>query len=310
MRDLFGNEISQKPVRINIYADEVYGKECPYSKNIWHYIGIVIENLETPLIDDIIRIRFLGNFDKESPYYHKNNKIVHWSEIHTADTKNISKRWLEYILDPNQSRKTYYSYILGLNDNYLDKEEFDIENEFNSKYNRFFRSAVLYAIRVFFNGSRIKVKNIYHEDGQQRYCNYFPWHIIHKLNNEEKNIEFCCKDITFLPKDHKKDPRSNIIQLCDVVLGVSTSIIHGFNESKASVYRKELADLYFDMFQRIINNPNNKNSQFEYSNRIMIRFFPKQKTDPCTIDRSKNQFYTRRKLAYAEQKSHQLTLRF
>ena len=65
-----------------------------------------------------------------------------------------------------------------------------------------------------------------------------------------------------MPKDHKKDPRSNIIQLCDVVLGVSTSIIHGFNESKASVYRKELADLYFDMFQRIINNPNNKNSQF------------------------------------------------
>jgi len=81
----------------------------------------------------------MGNYDVHSPYYEKNNKIVHWNEIRIADTKNICKRWFNYILNPGRSSSKFYSYILGLNDSYLEKEEFDIKDEFNSKYNRFFR---------------------------------------------------------------------------------------------------------------------------------------------------------------------------
>jgi len=309
LRDLFGNEIYQKTVRINIYADEVYGKECPYSKNIWHYIGIIIENLESPLIDDIVSKRFMDNFDQDSPYYHKNNKIVHWSEIRTADAKNICKRWFEYILDPNKSRKTFYSCILGLNDSNLNKDEFDTEDDFNSKYNRFFRSTVLYAIKTFFNGKQVNVENIYHEEGQQHYNNYFPWYTIYKLKQEE-NIQFNCDEITFLPKDHKIDRRSNIIQLCDTILGVSTSIIHGIEKSKASKYREELADQYCDMFRKIIDNPRNKNSQYEYYNRIIINFFPKEITAPDDIRRNMHQFYSCRPLFYIEQNSGQLRFEF
>jgi len=72
-----------------IYADEIYAKKCPYTKHLWHYIGIIIENLEMPLINDIIDIRYIKNFDQRSHYYDKNNNIVHWSKIRTADTKNI-----------------------------------------------------------------------------------------------------------------------------------------------------------------------------------------------------------------------------
>lgn len=308
MKDLFGNEVIEKPVNINIFADEVYGKICPYTKNIWHYLGIIVEDLDHPLLDDIIHERFMGNYDVHSPYYEKNNKIVHWSDIRIADTKNICKRWFNYILNPGRSSSKFYSYILGLNDSYLEKEEFDIKDEFNSKYNRFFRSAVLYALKVFFRGKHVVVENTYHEVGQQAHSKYFPWHVIYKLEQEEQNISFNCREITFLPKDHRKDQRSNIIQLCDVVLGVSTSIIHGIEKSRSSLYREELANLYSAIFKRIIENPKNKNSWYKYYNRIMISFFPNKKTAPDDIRRLSNQFYTKRKLYYIEKKSGQMEL--
>lgn len=310
MKDLFGNELRQDPVYVNIYADEIQSKKCPYTNETWMYISLVFEDLKNLLIDDIYNERFLYNFDEASPFYEKNNKIIHWSEMKSADEKEICKRWFEYILDPNKSRNTFYSYILGLNDSYLIREEFDTEDEFNSKYNKFFRSSVLYAIKVFFSGRNVVVENVYHEEGQQSHSKYFPWHVIYKIEKEEKNISFNCKEVVFLPKDHKKDRRSNIIQLCDAVLGVSTSIIHGIKKSKASKYREELADLYLPLFKRLIEKPSNPRSCYEYYRRIMVRFFPKTKSNLGDIERLKNQFYTNRRLNYLEKKSGQQILNF
>jgi hypothetical protein len=307
MRDLFGNKHNQISVHVNIYADEVQGKPCPYTNSVWNYIGLIVEDMENPLLDDIICERFMGNFDEHAEYYEKNNKIVHWSEIRIADTKNICKRWFEFILNPNKSRRKFYSYILGLNDSHLIREEFDKEDEFNSKYNRFFRSALLYALKTFFGGRKVIVENMFHEEGQQQHHLYFPWHVIYKLEID-KAISFNCDKIIFLPKDHKKDKRSNLIQLCDVILGVSTSIIHGIKKSKNSKYREELADLYINLFKRIIENPKNKNSRFEYFNRIITSFFPLERTTLDDIRRLKNQFYSKRTLYYLEQKSGQQRL--
>ena len=99
MKDLFGNKITIKPISINIFADEVQGKICPTTGNVWDYIGIIVEKTDNPLLEDIVHERFMGNFDQISPYYEMNNKIVHWCEIRIADTKNICKRWFRYILD-------------------------------------------------------------------------------------------------------------------------------------------------------------------------------------------------------------------
>ncbi len=299
-KDLFGNEIKENPVTINIYADEIQSKFCSYTGNEWHYIGLIVEDIDNPLLDDIIQERFKGNFDINSPYYVKNNHIMHWSEIASADEKNICRRWFEYILNPDKSQKKFYSYILGLNNSYLSKEEFDQNNDFNSKYNRFFRSALLYAIKTFFGNKKIIVENIYHEDGQQKQHKYFPWHCIYKIS-EQEDIFFNCKEITFLPKDHKVDRRSNLIQLCDCVLGVTTSIIHGIEKSKKSKYREELADCYLPLLIELIDNTKNSS----YNKRIMVRFFPKEKTDIGDPKRYRNQFYTNRNLKYVEEKSGQ-----
>ncbi len=307
MKDLFGNELSEKPIHVNIYADEVVDKKCPYTNHSWNYIGLVVENIEMNLLSDIINARFRGNFDEYSKYYEMNNKIVHWCEIRIADTKNICKRWFEYILDPSKSADTFYSYILGLNDSLLDRDEFGSENEFSNKYNRFFRSTVLYALKCFFSGKKVIVENIYHEEGQQQHHAYFPWHSIYKLGSDH-NIIFKCDEITFLSKDHKENERANLIQLCDTILGVSTSTLHGVEKSKKSFYREELIDFYLPLFKRMVENPNNRNSRHQHSNRIMIRFFPKIKSAIGEIERMKNQFYSKRPLYYFEQNSGQQSL--
>lgn len=308
MKDLLGKENIQQ-IRVNIYADEVQSRECPETKEKWHYIGLVLENLENPLLDDIIRERFYGNYDIASPYYEKNNKTVHWSEIDSADQKNICKRWFEYILDPNRSQKTFYSYILGLNDSKLVRNEFASSDEFNSKYNRFFRSAISYCLKTFFSGKDIVVENIFHEEGQQQYNEYFPWHCIYKLKQND-GISFKCNNITFMPKDHKTCKQSNLIQLCDCVLGVSTGIIHGIEKSNNSEYREELANIYLPLLKRILFEPKKKYSSYKYYKRILIGFFPKDKTELGDERRWVNQFYTNRVLYYCERKSKQMILDF
>jgi hypothetical protein len=308
MKDLFGQEFKSKPIHLNIYADEIQSKICSVSKQYWHYIGLVVEDISSSLLDDIINERFMGNLNKNSSYFLKNNKIVHWSEIRDADRKNICKRWFEYILAPSKSKKSFYCYILGLNDTKLTGDEFDSQNIFNSKYNRFFRSAILYALKTFFPRKKIIIENIFHEIGQQENSYFFPWHCIYKLKSKEHNIVFNCNEVKFLSKDHQKDKRSNLIQLCDCILGVSTNLLHGIEKSKSSKYREELADLYAPLLTRFINEPSNKYSSYRYYRRIIIRFFPKDKSKIGDYKRLLNQFYTNRDIRYLQQRSGQMTL--
>jgi len=311
MKSLFKDieDKEDKPIEeINIFADEIQSKKCPYTNEKWIYIGIVVEDLSNLLLKDIISERFCNNLDEQSPYYDKNNRIIHWSTITDIDTKNICKRWFEYILNPDKSGRKFYAYILGINNSKLNKEEFDESDRFNSKYNRFFRSAILYALKTFFPNKKTIVKKIYHEEGQQKYHEYFPWHCIYKITEKESNIIFNCSNIEFLPKDHRKDEKSNLIQLCDAFMGACTSIIHGIPKSNTSKYREELMDIILPLVKRMVNKPNNKNSHYQHTNRIMIRFFPKVKSAPGDIERLQNQFYTKRSLYYEEKKSGQQSL--
>lgn len=304
MEDLFGNKIVDQPVRINIYADEIQGKTCPYTRNEWNYIGLIIEKIDNSFFEDILHERYKGNYDQSSPYYEKNNKTVHWCDIRIADTKNVCKRWFDYIMNPSKSGGKLFSYILGINNSHIVKEEFDQENEFNSIYNRFFRSGILYAIKTFFPNQRVIIENVFHEVGQQKDHEYFPWHSIYILNKEEK-IDFKCDRIQFLPKDHKIDSRSNVIQLCDCILGVSTCLMHGVEDSNSSKYRNELLELYYPLLDKMMSEPGNSNSRYGHHRRLLIRFFPIKKTGIGESGRLSNQFYYKRKLFYMEQRSGQ-----
>jgi hypothetical protein len=312
--NLFGNKVVKPDLELNIYADEAMNRKCPYTGENWHYMCLIFERLDSNsnLLEDIIKERFLNNFDKSSPYYKKNNKILHWTNLGSTDGKNICKRWFDYILDPIKSGQKFYSYILGLNETYLNKEEFDPRDKFGSVYNRFFRSTIEYGVKTFFLGenfNKIIIKNIYHEQGQQQYNPYFPWHPIDKLSKETSFI-FKSQEITFLTKDHNINPESNILQLCDCFLGAVVNIIHGLknpNSNRAKV-KKELIDLILPLIQRIMENPSNKNSKYQYANRIIIRSFPKDKTLPTDDKRKTFQYYTKRKMKYLEDKSKQLSL--
>lgn len=302
--DLFGNKIKiieGEPIKVNIYADESMNRKDENNCN-WHYICIIVERLDNPILQDIIDERFCGNFNQDSQYYSKNNKTIHWTDISSADEKNICKRWFEYILSPDKSGKKFYSYILGLNDSCLQIENFDQNDDFNSKYNRFFRSVILYALKTFFGNKKIIVENIYHEKGQQEHNKYFPWHCIYKIKEQNENIIFKCNQITFLSKDHEINEYSNLIQLCDCVLGVTTSIIHSIQKSNKSKYKEELIELYLPLLERLINNPQNKKSRYNYYNRIIVRFFPKENKNISILKKYRNQFYTQRTLKYVEDK--------
>ena len=61
----------------------------------------------------------------------------------------------------------------------------------------------------------------------------------------------------------------------------------------------------------MMKESDNPNSSYQHKNRIMIRFFPKEKTDKNSIQRrSTNLFYTNRKLKFEEDitPNKQLTL--
>jgi hypothetical protein len=92
---------------------------------------------------------------------------------------------------------------LGINNSKLNNEEFDTKDQFNSKYNRFFRSAVLYGIKTFFPQKKVIVENIYHEQGQQKEDDISPGIVYTKLGKRRK-ISFQCEKIEFLPKDPDK----------------------------------------------------------------------------------------------------------
>lgn len=308
-KDLFGEVVEEK-VEVNIYADEIQPVRCPYTGDEWFYIGIIVENVAKPILDKIIKIRYRGNFDTTSPYFEKNDRIVHWSEICDIDTKNIAKRWIEFIIDPS-NKDIFFAYVLGINKFRLNKEAFDPSDEFNSQYNRFFRTAVLYGLNCFFPQKRIIVKNIFHEAGQQMYHKFFPWHCIYKISQIEENIEFIDKKIQFLPKSHREDKRSNLIQLCDVFLGLCKTLLHGIDlHGKSYEYKKELLELFLPLFKRMINEPQNFNSSYVHANRIMIRFFPKDSIKISDIRTFHNQFYTKREIKYVEDQSNQYQLCF
>jgi hypothetical protein len=312
-KDLFEFDIPTPPqIEVNIYADESMDRKCPYTNHNWHYMCLIVERVDRPLLDDLINERYCNNLDQTSPYFVKNNKILHWTEIKNADEINICKRWFQYILNPGKSSDKFYCYILGLNESFLSDDEFDAKNKFNSIYNRFFRSAIEYSLKCFWGNNEIVIKNIYHEQGQQQDHTYFPWHPIDKLQNKENNFKFETNEIQFLGKDHKIDGKANILQLCDCFLGAIVNLIHGLEnpESKKSQNKNELLKLILPLCERMMNNPENPKSSYQHKNRIMIRFFPKKKCDKNSIQRYTNQFYTKRKLKYKEDKDTQLRIDF
>lgn len=298
--DLFGNPVSERNASVRLYADEIQPIPDSLTYEKWFYIGLLIEDTSKQGLKNLLNERFLNNFDKSSPFFEKNNKQLHWKKIKSSDEKNICSRWFEYYL--NKQTDELYFYFLGINDDKLWEGNFGTDDQFNNKYNRFFRSAILYALKVFFFNKyeKIIVKNVYHEIGQQQDHFYFPWHSIFKIEQIEKRIEFENKNIAFLGKDHKKNELGNFIQLADCLLGSHKDIVHGLKG--VSKQFKNYKETNIDKILSSIN-------QNKKPVRTLIRFFPKQKLDKDELNYT-NQFYENRRLNYSIEKAKQEEIRF
>jgi hypothetical protein len=298
----------QNKTEIKIYADESMNRDCTLTKTNWDYMCLCfVSSKEIFNIINCIRFnqgKIVPNFrvDNTNKYFEKNNMKIHFNEIRSADQFHIAKRFLEWILD-NSSSKYVKFLILGLDRTKLDESKFGDEKIFDNIYNRFFRSAIKYGLKCFYSNSDIKITKIIHEVGSQQNHKYFNFHAIWKLKDD---FNFECREIEFLDKDHTKNQNANLTQLCDLVLGVATHIIH--NKKKNS-YKDRLAEVALPLVKRAIQESKNSNSSYKHHNRFLCRFFPKSEIKTYEGNEYWNsEFYSQRPLRYLISQSKQLQL--
>lgn len=294
MIDLFGNEITaQEAIHVNIYSDEVWETVHKITGENWIYSVAIYEKINNPILEDLINIRYLKDKDNWEYYKDKNDTDIHWAQLgNDANKKNVIERWIKFIHDDCFNDRKFHFSLIGINLSNLNREEFDNKQNLNSIYNRFYRSMIQFSVKKFF-GKGVIIENIYHEQGSQEDHGYFNWHTIYTLDKDEY-LNFNCREVIFLPKSHRYDTRSNILQLCDVLAGILKDLHCGIEESKKNKNKREILDskIVKDLFiDRIIKKPNNINSGYGYAKRFHISFFPKFRSDYRSIVRSFNNYY-------------------
>lgn len=284
----FGNrKLENREIKINIYCDEVKNIKDPETKEKWHYIGMIIIPLEKlkSALENLAKARYFQDFSPSNDllnldknHLDKNDRIVHFSKM-DADTFHIAKRWHSYLKHECSQDKFYFN-ILGICESRLNEKLFP-KKDFITIYNRFFRTAIAYALLKFFpNYKKIVICNVIHERGEQQFHKFFPWHSLYRINKEEKWPIFCeKKEISFIGKDHRKNQEANFLQFIDLLLGVTRNAIHYTSRNK---FQNMITEEYLPLIDRLINKPNNPNSKTypSYHKRMNIDFFPKIKLDP------------------------------
>lgn len=275
-------------IKVNIYCDEVKETtiEHSYCENEkWIYMGLLIVpvHIEGILIQTLLNKRCghpSGNKTwnecaNKCQYHEKNNKEVHYQNLNSKDKFFIAKRWLDFFMDDREF--TYY-YLLGINLMNLDYSYFGNASgskRFSRIYNRFFRTAIQKSVKsCFSNYSRIIINNVVHDNSDLQFTELFPWHSIYRLEREDEKIYFNNNDIEFLDSDHNVslDKRSNLIQYSDLLLGLFFNCLH---LSTSNEDKNDLSLMVLPLVRRLMFDPGNVNSRYEYVNRLAIDFFPR-----------------------------------
>ncbi|MCC7562080.1 MAG: hypothetical protein KO253_04540 [Methanobrevibacter arboriphilus] len=280
-------------MKVNVYSDEIYIKD--------NYIGIgcliIPNNKRDRLYEKLSKLRCLNkksdewywNYedcpeDCEKERHLNNNCEIHHQKLGkkaSYSRKEISKRWVKLLLDNNkQNQKMIYFKILYVDLKMLDMSFFGEGMVLNNIYNRFYRTNLIGACKYFF-GSKIEIENIYHDEADDKeQHDYFSWHLSHKINNLKKRIKIECDEITFLDSDHKKYfnskndnvMHSQFIQLIDLILGTVSQTLFDLSND---IEKEKLKSLIYPLVERIIINPENPNSSYNYKNVQDISIFPK-----------------------------------
>lgn len=310
-------------VKVNLFCDEIKEvklKTFTKENQKWYYLGLLIipQEYEENILNSLFNLRCLHeeknqlNWPGSEPCemscgYHKtNNTEIHYKDATDYASSEIAKKWIDYIV--NQNRENIYFYILGLNLTRLDYSYFGQENVHDRVfriYNRFFRTALQKSVKSYFSeADKIIISNVFHDrsDALETH-DYFPRHPISKLNREDEKLDFECDRITFLDSDHRKsnDSHSHFLQLIDLILGVTFNSLHYSSENEKKV---KIADKFEPLLSRLIDKPDNFESDYNYVGRLAIEFFPKY--DISDIDpesqnfeynlKRKDSFYKNREL--------------
>jgi hypothetical protein len=308
--------IQQLPsnVHLKIFCDEIITEE-------WIYLGalIVPYEIEEKLLHDLLNLR-CGNPKRDwewascSPqcsYHKKNDTEVHYQEVEKSKNKfYVAQKWIKYILN---DRNLTCFYILGIDLKRLNISLFGQSKQQNAIYNRFFRTAILKSLKIYFSrNSEIVADSIYHDNNKGLETNqYFPWHSIFKIDKDADKIKFSEKNITFIDSDHRvsQNAYSHLIQLIDLILGCTFCCLEYSTDNEDKI---ELANSFFPLIQRLIDYPNNEKSQYNYVGRMKIEFFPKydiKKLDENSLEykfKKMDAFYTKRYLKILEKNQTRL----
>jgi hypothetical protein len=280
----------------------------------WLYIAILFvpAQYESPLMMDLLNLRCgnllrqqnWGDCDIPCDYHSRNDTEVHFSEI--RDTKSshkfdIAYRWVDYFM--GEVEKVYF-YVLGLDLNKMDHSYFGMSKTEVNIYNRFFRTAIQYATKSFFNKySHIVITDIIHDQCDSKEDHkYFPWHSISIIEGTDPKIHFECSNIIFVNSDHRKpdgNQYSHLLQFTELILWFFRMCLDYDSKDSRKVL---LAKKTLSILTRLMYKPNNWRSSYKYFNRLKIEYFPRHdirqfnNADLIAIKRF-DSFYTERDLA-------------
>lgn len=318
--------MNKKTINVSLYCDEV--KDCRL-KNLntnevqnWTYIGILIvpKDMSSKLFVDITNLRCLSeepqnwwNCYKHCGFHERNNTEIHYNKTGSTNKYRIAKRWVNYWLN---DKELIYYYILGIDTNKLDKSQFgpkEQQDRDSNIYNRFFRTALQGSLNWYFGKeTNIIVEEVYHDKGDGENHLYFPWHSIYKTEKDYDNISFKNTNIAFIDSDHRNEEgdsyHSHFIQFIDLILGCYVNCLH---KNATNRNKLDLAKSSYKLVKRIIKEPYNKNSRYNYYKRQSIQFFPKENLvglDESSLEYKKkqeNNFYHMRPLLIEEEATGQ-----
>lgn len=311
-------------MKFEVFADDFYLKD--------KFLGIgclfVPIDKKEELINSLINRRCLGksgNFTwnyEDCPcnslckerWHNLNNTEIHYRKLDSSSShpkKQISERWIDFFIKNNlEDKGLVYFKILYINLSNLDEDCFGEENICENIYNRFFRT-VIKSSRFFFGPQLKEIVKIYHHKGENHEIHpYFPWHVGNKLNINEDDFLVYDEEIKFVESDHKLYLNSdenlqyeaNLIQFIDLMIGAISRNIFNAKELTNDPAKIILAENVRDLVERLLKNPKNKNSSYNYYRKQDISFFPKEKLKALTLfnaldNENNDKFYRIEKLA-------------
>lgn len=285
-------------MELEIFSDETNIED----KNGKEYLGIaclfVPTSYKPTLSNKLSKLRCLHNEptkwswnykdcknECKEQYHNINNFEIHSTKIENNMAKSklrIYRRWAKFIANHNKHQKDknrlLYFNILYVDLDKLDFDKFGVDKDTTNIYNRFYRTVLLSAKSFYFKDQNIIIKNIYHDNADEKEKHdYFKWHVIDYLNSK-KRVDIKTDEITFINSNHRayedKESKENaqLIQLIDLILGLSNQILFQPSRSKNKI---KVANDFYPLFKRLWNRPYNPNSSYNYLRSQQVSIFPK-----------------------------------